>query len=144
MESAMATKGSWQRLCLPKGKIGKKCKWADGRGGGHRDIQLQTMNLSNGTVTIRMEQRNDAILLHRVEWRNTNRREYQMISTAFPLPGRKRIHDVWREDAMAAVGTEGMELWSCRAFGYQMENPVLINIRNIARKNAGNFPIHSL
>ena len=109
-----------------------------------RDIQLQTADLSNGTVTIRMETTEQCYFSYISEMTGMQiEGEYQMISMLRSLSRmKKRIRACGR--CHGSCGTEGVWCGHAGTFGYPYgrsgADPAC---RKIWRENAGNFPVHS-
>lgn len=80
-----------------------------------RDIQLQTADLSNGTVTIRMETTEQCYFSYISEMTGMQiEGEYQMISMLRSLSRMKKNTSVWKMP-WQLWNRRGME-WSCRGF----------------------------
>ncbi len=91
-----------------------------------RDIQLQTADLSNGTVTIRMETTEQCYFSYISEMTGMQiEGEYQMISMLRSLSRMKKEYERV-EDAMAAVEQKGYGVVMPGLSDIRMEDPVLI------------------
>ena len=91
-----------------------------------RDIQLQTADLSNGIVTIRMETTEQCYFSYNSEMTGMQiEGEYQMISMLRSLSRMKKEYERV-EDAMAAVEQKGYGVVMPGLSDIRMEDPVLI------------------